>query len=131
MRLALGAGRGRIVRHLLLEGLMLSAVGGLVGRAAAMVRVTVLLRRDLLQMPRIEPLDMTDIVDIRLLGFAWAAVLAVGLAAGVGPAIKTAWRETAPRMPQRCCPTPSARPRSSTGPSASASSGRCVISSCR
>lgn len=86
VRAALGAGRGRILRHLLGESLVLALLAAAVGAVlgAAMLRV----------LTAAAPAEITPLRDLRLntlvLGFAVALSLAAGLAVGaVG-----AWRAT-------------------------------------
>jgi len=84
LRLALGAGQGRLVRQLLTESLLLSLAGGAVGLllaswggdlAAAVV-------------PRLPRLAETGIAfDARILAFAVAVSALTGLAFGLAPAL--------------------------------------------
>jgi predicted permease len=84
VRAALGASRGRLAAQLLTETLVLGALGGLagVGLAAVLIRAAVPLL----------PVDMPFTADItlnlRVLGFATAAALAVSVAVGLLPAIR-------------------------------------------
>lgn len=79
-RLALGAGRGRVVRQLLTESLLLGAAGGVAGLVLASW-IAPLLGRAL----RVPPLlDVTP--DIRVYTFAVTTTLAAGLLAGLAPA---------------------------------------------
>lgn len=83
IRTALGAGRGRIVRQTLIEGLVLSAVGGAGGLALGLIGVRVLVASRAASLPTyIEPH-----VDIAVLGFTVAMTLATGIFFGVVPAL--------------------------------------------
>ena len=87
VRRALGAHRGRIVRQLLTESVLLGALGGAVGLAVAVAGVRVLVRLSPGDIPRLE----TVAVDAVSLAFAAAASIATGILFGVAPAI-VAWR---------------------------------------
>ena len=83
VRSALGAGRGRIVRQLLTESVVLSLIGGVLGIAlgAAILRsAPVIIPEGLL------PATVTLSFDIRVLAFCAAASLLVGVMFGVAPA---------------------------------------------
>ena len=83
IRTALGAGRGRIVRQALIEGLVLSAVGGAGGLALGLIGVRVLVASRSASLPTyIEPH-----VDIAVLGFTVVMTLATGIFFGVVPAL--------------------------------------------
>jgi predicted permease len=84
VRAALGAGRGRIVRQLLTEGLVLSAGGAAIGVAFTALAVPVL--RDVGQtaIPRLDQLN----VDWRVVCFGIAASLLTGMLFGIAPALQ-------------------------------------------
>ncbi|MEJ7813062.1 MAG: ABC transporter permease, partial [Gemmatimonadaceae bacterium] len=83
VRAALGAGRARLVRQLLTESLILSALGGALGAALAHVAARAL--------AGIVPLDTASFapiaVDARVLGFAAAVSLLTGTLFGLVPAV--------------------------------------------
>jgi len=82
-RMALGAGAGRIVRQLLTESLLLSAIGGAAGSALAWGGTQALVA---LAPPRIPGLaDVT--MDVRALAFAFALAAATGIVFGLAPAV--------------------------------------------
>lgn len=81
-RVALGAGRGRIVRQLMVEGLALSAVGGAFGTLLA-----IWLGRLLVAMIEL-PLTTALVVDWSILTFAVAAALTSGALASIVPALQ-------------------------------------------
>jgi putative ABC transport system permease protein len=83
VRSAIGAGRWRIVRQLLTESLVLSALGGALGVAvgAGILRVAPsLIPQGLL------PESVTLVFDLRVIGFCAAAAVFVGLLFGLAPA---------------------------------------------
>ena len=83
IRLALGSGRGRLVRQLLTESTMLAVAGGVagVGVAAWLVRVLVRLA------PASVPRPATIGLDVTVLGFAVAVSVLTGLLIGLAPAL--------------------------------------------
>ena len=84
VRTALGAARGRLLRQLLVESVVLALTGGVAGVALASVGTRLLVA---LRPPNIPRLD--DIgVDVRVLLFALAASTVVGVLFGLLPAIQ-------------------------------------------
>jgi predicted permease len=85
VRLSLGASRGRLVRQLLVESLVLSLAGGLVGLALAVV-----LTRGLLALIPVEgqPLLIEASPDARILAFTFALTFATGIVFGLLPALR-------------------------------------------
>ena len=86
VRLALGAGRARIVRQLLAESVLLASLGGFAGLLLAWwgARALLALRpfgSDMLQIDT--PLDW------RVLGFTTAVALATGIVFGLAPALRS------------------------------------------
>jgi putative ABC transport system permease protein len=88
VRAALGAGRGRLTRQLLVESLVLAALGGVVGMAVAYAGSAGLrvLAADMLPPLTTIALDRTTLL------FALAAVLTSGVLFGVAPAFAGASR---------------------------------------
>ena len=84
IRMAMGAGRGRILRQFLTESLVLSAAGGVVGCLAAVWLVRVLSATDL---PTAAGLVSVSI-DFRVLAFATALSIVTGVAFGLAPAVR-------------------------------------------
>lgn len=85
VRLSLGAGRGQLVRQLLVESLALSLAGGVAGIGLAMV-----MTRGLLALvPADEsPLLIRPEPDLRVLAFTFALTLVTGVLFGLLPALK-------------------------------------------
>ena len=86
VRLAIGAGRARLIRQLLMETIVVSVLGGLAGLAFAWWGVRVLLE---LMPKRAVPLDLHLSPDLRVLGFAFLASLITGLICGMAPALQS------------------------------------------
>ena len=86
IRASLGASRGRLVRQLMTESLLLSALGGALGLFLAWWGVDVLRSLAAVQIPRVDELA----VDARVIGFALLASLATGLLFGIFPALQAA-----------------------------------------
>ncbi|MCI0537416.1 MAG: ABC transporter permease [Verrucomicrobiales bacterium] len=87
IRVALGAGRGRIARHLLTESVLLAAVGGVFGLLLAVwgIHLLIALMPSNL-MPRIGEIGL----DVSVLGFNFTLSLLTGIAFGLAPA----WQAT-------------------------------------
>jgi len=88
VKLALGAGRGRLCRELALEVIILSVAGGLAGLILASAALRYLTQW---RMPMDIPVQIDLHADMRVFLFAVAAALVAGLAASIGPAWRT-WR---------------------------------------
>lgn len=86
VRAALGAGWGRIVRGLLVESVMLSLMGGVVGVALASAGVRFLVAEGPANLPRISEIS----IDGRTLGFTLLLSMLSGLLFGLVPALKYA-----------------------------------------
>jgi predicted permease len=84
VRLAIGAGRGRLVRQWLTESLLLSALGGCVGIVVAYWVKTALVGF----LPADFGANLNAPMDLRVLTFALLASLLTGLLFGLGPALQ-------------------------------------------
>ena len=84
IRAALGAGRGRVFQHLLIESIVLALVGGATGLGLA--RAAIAFGASLLadQVPRAEEAS----IDVRVLLFVLAASIVTGILAGLVPALR-------------------------------------------
>ena len=87
IRSALGAGRARIVRQLLVESVLLSVAGGLLGLALGFVGVRALLAFSPAGLPRIGEDGSAIGMDWRVLGFTLAVSLLTGILFGLFPAV--------------------------------------------
>jgi putative ABC transport system permease protein len=87
MRLALGAGRARLLRQLLVESLTLAALGGILGVALARVATQLLV---VYMSAGRTPLSLNLNPNLRILAFTGGVSLLTGLLFGLAPA----WRAT-------------------------------------
>jgi len=84
VRAALGAGRGRLVRQLLCESLLLAGVGGLAGVALAWWGTAALVQLGPADLPRAHEIR----IDVPVLLFALVTSVLAGLLFGVAPALR-------------------------------------------
>jgi predicted permease len=85
VRLAIGATRARLLRQLLIESVMLSMMGGLLGVLLAQWGAMSILRLAA-QGPNLVPIDFR--LDLRILGFTAAVSLLTGIMSGLAPALR-------------------------------------------
>ena len=100
VRLVIGAGRGRIVRQLMVETLLLSGFGAVVGLALAFLADRLLIRMYLLPNQAAE-FVVSPIPDWRVLGFAFGVLLVTLLAFGLMPALRASRTEAARSLNER------------------------------
>src|SRR3954463_3029378 len=86
VRVAIGAPRGRIVRQLLTESVLLSTLGAAVGLLLAWIGVRALLTLGAAKLPRLEGVTF----DTRVLLFSLVALVVSGLIVGFAPAVRLA-----------------------------------------
>ena len=88
MRLALGASRGRVVRQLLTESLVISVAGGTLGVLLAAWSSALLFRFFMASAPLGVPtLQLAVSPDWRVVGYAFLLTLLAGLGFGLAPAL--------------------------------------------
>ncbi len=83
VRTALGAMRGRLIRQLLTESILLSVMGGVAGLAVAFAGTQMLLR---MAFPGDENVPIHASPSLEVIGFAFALSLVTGILFGVAPA---------------------------------------------
>jgi putative ABC transport system permease protein len=86
VRVALGAGRGRIVRQLLTESILLATAGSIVGLTVAFLGVRLLLRLGAGTLPRLDAVPF----DGSVLLFALVTLIVSGVLVGFAPALRLA-----------------------------------------
>ena len=87
VRAALGAGRGRIVRQLLTESIVLSLAGGALGLLLGISGIRALLSINTADLPRIGEEGALVAVDWRVVTFALVVSIATGVLFGLIPAL--------------------------------------------
>jgi predicted permease len=83
VRMALGAGRARVVRQILTESVLLSCIGGLAGLGVAYAGSHTILA---LAFPDATNMPVSASPSLTVLGFAFLVSLVTGILFGVGPA---------------------------------------------
>ena len=94
VRIAMGATRGRIVRHLLAESLLLAGLGGAAGVLLAYWLTSSI---NAISLPVPIPFALDVALDVRVVAFAAAITVATGLLFGLLPAIQAS-RAPAPML---------------------------------
>jgi putative ABC transport system permease protein len=84
LRAALGAGRGRLVRHFLAESLVLAVLGGITGLVLGDLALRLILTMDPGSVPRVQEIG----IDGWVLGATTLVALVTGLLFGLVPAIQ-------------------------------------------
>ncbi len=98
VRAAMGASRGRLIRQMLTESLMLAALGGMAGVLQAFWARDLLLGLMPSTVPRIGDVK----IDIRVLGFTALLSISAGVVSGLAPALQAGARSaTAQARPRR------------------------------
>lgn len=88
MRLALGASRGRVVRQLLTESLLIALAGGALGMLIANWSSVLMFRFFMASMPAGAPaLQLAVAPDMRVVAYAFLLTLLAGLGFGLAPAL--------------------------------------------
>ena len=88
IRTAIGAGRGRIIRQLLTESVVLSLVGGVLGLALGVAGIRALLSINTAGLPRIGENGALVGLDWRVLAFTLGVSLGTGVLFGLIPALQ-------------------------------------------
>jgi len=96
VRLALGAGRWRVIRQLLTESVMLSVLGGVLGVLFAYWGAHSILSFVSSNQPR--PLGFAVGVDLRMLGFTIGVSLLTGILFGIAPTLRSVRVDVTPTL---------------------------------
>jgi predicted permease len=96
VRLALGAGRTRIVRQLLTESVMLSVLGGTLGILFAYWGAHAIV--SFVSSNQTRPLGFAMGIDLRILGFTVAVSLITGILFGMAPAFRSVRIDLTPAL---------------------------------
>ena len=88
IRAALGAGRGRIIRQLLTESVLLSLAGAVAGAVLGVVGIRALLSVNTANLPRVGREGSLVMVDWRVLAFTIFAAAVTGILFGLIPALQ-------------------------------------------
>jgi predicted permease len=95
IRLAIGSSRGRMIRQLLTESVLLSAIGGAVGLVLAVLMVKGLLA---FLPTKLMGYGIASSPDWRMLAFTFALSLATGIGFGLVPALQSTRPNIAPTL---------------------------------
>ncbi len=95
IRLAIGSGRARIMRQLITESLLLSAVGGAAGILLAIAMVKALIA---FLPTNIAGYGITPHPDARMLAFSFALAIGTGVLFGLAPALQATRPDIAPTL---------------------------------
>ena len=96
VRLALGAGRSRMVRQLLTESVMLSVLGGALGILFAYWGAHAII--SFVSSNQTRPLGFATGVDLRVLGFTVAVSLLTGILFGIAPTFRSTRVDLTPTL---------------------------------
>ena len=88
IRAAIGAGRGRIIRQLLTESVLLSLAGGIIGLVLGMIGIRALLALNTAGLPRMGEDGSVVTLDWRVLAFTLAVSIGTGVLFGLIPALQ-------------------------------------------
>ena len=118
LRRALGAGRGRLIRQLVVESTVLAGAGGALGVALALLCTRVLDVAAAAELPRGDEIGL----DARVLLFAAAVSLAASVVFGVVPALRVSGTDASQALKEGS--------RSSSGPRLLRARGLLVVAEC-
>ena len=108
VRTALGAGRGRLLRQFMTEGVLLSIVGGVLGLLLARAGVQALIRVYPTSLPRTSEVTVDPLVLLFTLGVSIATGLVFGLAPLMHTRVVGSGRPRSRKAARRAPPAPRA-----------------------
>ncbi len=111
LRMALGSGRGRIVRLMLVESMLLAVVGGTVGLLLAVAGTSMVKSLSAVEIPRLGDVS----VDARVLAFTFAVSLMCPLVFGLIPALRASRGDLSNALRESKASTGAGRHRLSRG----------------
>jgi predicted permease len=90
VRLALGASRGRLIRQLLTESVLLALMGGALGTFVSLLSFEALLRMAVAHLPAgAPPFSLHLSPDVRVLAYSLLLTVLTGIAFGLAPALQS------------------------------------------
>ena len=89
IRAAIGAGRGRVIRQLLTESVLLSVTGGIAGLAIGLIGIRALLAINTANLPRLGEKGTLVGADWRVLAFTLLLSVGTGILFGLIPALQS------------------------------------------
>jgi putative ABC transport system permease protein len=89
IRAAIGGSRGRIIRQLLTESVVLSLAGGVLGLILGVIGIRALLQVNTAGLPRVGEAGTAVAVDWRVMAFAFLVSLLTGVVFGLIPALQS------------------------------------------
>jgi predicted permease len=95
MRLAVGAGRGRLIRQLLTESALLAGLGGVVGSMLAFWGTHLLVA---FMASGRQPISLSVTPDVRVLGFTAVVSVLTGILCGLSPALRSTRVDLTPAL---------------------------------
>jgi len=95
IRMALGCGRGRLVRQLLAESMVLSGLAGVLGLLLGISLIRLL---ETLRPPTDIPIRLSVAIDWRVLGFTALAAVLTGILFGLAPALSAVHQNLIPAL---------------------------------
>jgi putative ABC transport system permease protein len=105
IRVAVGAGRGRVVRQLLAESVILALAGGVLGTAAGYVGIRAILSLNLGNIPRIRAGGSNVSLDWHILELAMGLSMLTGILFGLVPALQSSRADLSSALKESSSPT--------------------------
>jgi putative ABC transport system permease protein len=100
IRLAIGATRSQIIRHLLVESVLLAAVGGVLGLFAGSFGIRALIAFAPVEIPRVQEMAFMPALDPWIAGFTLLLSVVTGITFGLFPALRLSGANLASSLQQ-------------------------------